>query len=110
MKRTADLATLIGVHALHDQLIILEDGSVGIGYAVHDFEDESLDQSGYAHFIQTLRRTLEKLPAETMLQKIDTYYQVPFVGPCSQGNTVFQAEQAHYYSCLLYTSPSPRDA
>ena len=66
-KRTAELIGSTGVYELSDQLLVLEDGNVGLGYAVQGFAAEALEGAGYLQFIQSLRRTLEKLPPGTLL-------------------------------------------
>lgn len=97
-KRTADLLSSTGVYELSDQLLVLEDGSVGLGYAVQGFADEALEGAGYLHFIQSLRRSLEKLPPGTMLQQLDSYYEAPFGWQPPQPTTLLQAEQQRYHA------------
>ena len=69
-----DLLACTGLFELREGLLVLEDGSVGIGYKVHSFEDEVLGGEGYTHWIQTLLRVVAKWPVGTLLQKLDVYY------------------------------------
>ena len=94
-SKSAELSERIAIHALQEDMLLLADGSLSIGYTVTDFADESLSGPGYEAWIKTLARTVGKLPVGTVLQKVDSYAASPFSLPPS--GSCWQEEQQAYY-------------
>jgi GTPase SAR1 family protein len=69
---------LVPIHELRDELIILEDGAVSIGFKLNLFPDEGVDESTYKSYIDILSKTIRKFPLGTVLQQIDSYYPKSF--------------------------------
>ncbi len=73
-QKSAELCERLPIHAFEDDWIVLEDGSVALGYTVHTFEDEALAATDYEAFTKLLAHTLKPFAVGTLLQKIDVYY------------------------------------
>ncbi len=108
--RAAEIQSRIPIHEITDDLLILADGSVSVGYKVDHLEDEALDEAGYEHLVKHFTRTVQHFPLDTVIQKMDIYYLDPFevMVPPSAG-LLKQKELAYYqnrpilqHQALLY--------
>jgi conjugal transfer ATP-binding protein TraC len=108
--RAAELQSRIPIHEMRDNLLILADGSVAVGYQVDHVEDESLDEAGYQHLVKHFTRTVQHFPVDTVIQKLDIYYVEPFeVAIPPSAGLLKQKELAYYqnrpilqHQALLY--------
>ena len=85
-------------------MIVFEDGSVGVGYCVQGFEEESQPGATYEAFTQRLAHTLRQFPVGTVLQKVDSYYWDPQASPDAQCYHDTYAQRYHD----TYAQPSER--
>ena len=107
----------IPLHELRDQYLILEDGTVAIGYQVQGCEEEALSEEAYYCLVKDLASALRHLPPGMLLQKLDIYYPVPFAYQ-PPAHALFAAQdKAHYagrsplkHQCWLYLCYNPHQA
>lgn len=110
--RTVELQDRIPIHEIRDDLLILEDGSVAVGFRVEHAEDEALDESSYEHLVKHFARTVQNFPVDTLIQKIDIYYEDHFqVAIPPEASLLHQKQLAYYnnrsilaHKSLLYVS------
>ncbi|MEL6412977.1 MAG: hypothetical protein AAFQ08_02525, partial [Bacteroidota bacterium] len=96
--KTDTIPSRLPIHAFEQELIVLQDGSVAIGYCVQGFEDEAQPEATYQAFTQTLAHTIRQFPVGTVLQKIDTYYGDTFsLPPLGKEASFWQQQQALHY-------------
>ena len=96
---------LIPIHELSDELIILADGAVAIGYKLNVWPDEGVDEQAYRSHIELLSKTIRKFPAGTVVQQIDAYTPTAFeVDPSYKFVNFFHKKQFHYYKDHTFLS------
>lgn len=100
MKRRvaeAELQARIPIHEIRDQLLILADGSVAVGYQVEHLEDEAISEAGYQYLVESFTRAVQHFPVDTVIQKIDIYYQDQFAVELPPEASLLYQKQLAYY-------------
>lgn len=95
--RAAELQSRIPIHEITDNLMILADGSVSIGYQVEHLEDEALDEAGYEQLVKHFARTVQHFPVDTVIQKLDIYYLDPFQVSIPPSASLLKQKELAYY-------------
>lgn len=62
------------VHELRDEWVILEDGTVAVGYATAGYAEETLTAEAYTALVQHLASAWRHFPQGTLVQQLDIYY------------------------------------
>ena len=84
------------MHEMRDGWIILEDGTVAVGYTVKGFEDETLSEEACKNLTQGLAKAWRHFPKGTIVQKLDIYYP--------------KAPKSLAHKSLLYLAYTPNKA
>jgi len=89
---------MLPIHELKDGLMILADGSVAIGYQIHVWPDEGVEENSYKSHINMFAKTIRKFPVGTVVQQIDIYTPKVFeVDPSYRFVNFFHKKQFNPY-------------
>ncbi|MBT9394393.1 type IV secretion system DNA-binding domain-containing protein [Hymenobacter sp. NST-14] len=88
------------VHQVLDNCLILRDGRVAMGFELHNPEMESWNGEAYELALGTFQSALRPLPAGSVLQKTDVYYERPYLHPTKPGAYIDQ-RRANFHNGSL---------
>ncbi|MDU0372088.1 VirB4 family type IV secretion system protein [Hymenobacter endophyticus] len=101
MSKTKPLITASPVHQFLDNCLVLRDGRVAIGFELRNPEMESWSGETYEQALSTFQSALRPLPAGSVLQKTDVYYERPYLHPTKPGAYIDQRRAAFHDGNLV---------
>jgi conjugal transfer ATP-binding protein TraC len=76
--KESEILDCISIFSFENNVIINEDGSIAVGYEIDLFEEESISKEDFYQLIQTFTSAVNKLPPNTVVQKLDIYFEDRF--------------------------------
>ncbi len=87
--------------SIEDDLVVLQDGRVALGYEVQPVEMERWQQGDYQHFNQKFISANSALSIGTLIQKFDIFFHQPFKGKPAE-DTYFRSRfNSHFQDRLV---------
>ena len=100
------LDNLIPVIAFEDGYMVFRNGTVGKGYEVDSVEMERWEQGSYSNFNRVFQNALGFLPKDTIVQKLDIYFEDRKATPEKADNYFESKYYGHFMERPFYNHKS----